>query len=172
MIELKVPEMKRAMQQVGNTMLGELEGAGFSIAMIVEMGEEGALIEARRFDAKECSTVQVFMESARKRIRERVMGGASVVLVGITVRLDKKVADIPEWKSPEDAKRWLLDPDTFTMPGAAVFGINRRETAAEIYSKASALADKIRDSSGDKLSEALKKVSTYLFSKLPWPRMN
>lgn len=170
--EMIVPEMKTAMRRIGDVMLGELKGAGFSLAMIAEMGEKGALVEARRFDTKECATVQVFMDSARKRIRERVREGASVVLVGITVLLHERSPSIQGGGRLEEERRRFAEAGIEVLPGTAVFGVNRRETAAEVYSKTGALADKIRIQSGDNLNETLRMVSTYLFEGVPWPTMN
>lgn len=174
MTEMMIPEMKAAMRRIGDMMLGELKGAGFSLAMIAEMGEKGVLVEARRFDAKECATVQVFMASARKRIRERVREGASVVLVGITVLLHERSPSMQRLDGGclKEERRRFTEAGIEVLPGTAVFGINRRETAAEVYSKAGALADKIRVQSGDNLNKTLRMVSTYLFEDVPWPTMN
>lgn len=172
MDEMKVPEMQEAMRRIGNAMLGELAGAGFSTAIIAEMGEGGAIVEARRFEAEECATVGVFMDSARGKIRERVRDGATAVLVGITVLLHESGAAGPEEVHLEEAQRRCTEAGIEALPGTAVFGINRRETAAEVYSKTGALADKIRVRSGESLSETLRKVSAYLFEDVPWPRMN
>jgi hypothetical protein len=172
MAELMVPEMKTAMRRIGDVMLGELKGAGFSLAMIAEMGEKGALVEARRFDAEECSTVRVFMDSARKRIRERVREGACVVLVGITVLLHERGPSIQGGGCLEEERRRFTEAGVEVLSGTAVFGINRRETMAEVYSKTGALAEKIRVQSGDNLNKTLRMVSTYLFEGVPWPTMN
>ena len=74
--------------------------------------------------------------------------------------------------SLEEARRRLTESGIEVLSGVAVFAVNRREHASELYSRTGAQADKIREQSGDDFARTLSTVSGYLFSKLPWPMMN
>lgn len=152
--EMKVPEMQEAMREVGKMVLGEIEN-GHPITMMTEMGVGGALANPYHFCGDECATVERFMASARIRICERVKGGATVVLVGVPVRLNDNGA------TGVDA-----------LSGTAVFGVNRRETAADLYTRTGDLADKIRAQSEAVFVRTLRQVSEYLFKDVPWPTVH
>lgn len=170
--EMKVPEMRGAMREVGKMMLGEIEGGGFSVAIMTEMGEGGSLAEPYRFRTDECATVNGFMASAKSRICERVKGGATVVLVGVAVMLHETGSSAPEGTSLEETRRRLTEEGIEVLPGTVVFGFNRREFAAELYTRTCGLADMIRSQSEDNLVRTLRQVSDYLFKDVPWPRVH
>lgn len=154
---MKVPKMLDAMRNVGIRILDATEATGLSGVILTEMTLEGELAEPYYFTSDECMSFQGFMASARTRIRDRINGGATVVLVGISVLL-------------RDIDR--MPAAGLEAPGAAVFAVNRSECAAEIYIREGDLAHKVLKKKKNFLLQKLNEMNNSFFRDISWPTVH
>lgn len=168
----------QAMEALADRMLATLREKGFCSAHVGSVNDEG-ILEGACVEAASSVSPERFMVFAKGRIEEMVVGGATVVVAGLSVVL------FPEAKDVDTDQFGLGGPGGGTMErnleaslaitgkealkGVAVFGSDRREMCTRVYVLREHGAEpKLGEGIYDRMVYATKR----LMGGLPWPAVN
>ncbi|MCP4201861.1 MAG: hypothetical protein GY769_08005 [bacterium] len=155
--DLELPLMRRGMGRLGEKMLAAQKKGGEALAMVATMqGGIGELVDVETMALSSRTTLDTFMQTTRSRIQARIAAGNAVVVVGISVMLE------PKDKGAEGEQKG-------PVRGAAVFAVNRKETAAEVYVEDREKAVRMKREVGPSVTVMLTQVIRSLFAGLRWP---